>query len=85
MFNLGGEKIKTAVKPDIPLSDYVAYGFFEKKFYRGFEIEIELDGHDAEIFNFYPVVDGKIYTGDLGKYISTGGENEISVETIKLS
>lgn len=53
--------------------EYIAYGYFSKKFYKvnkDTEIKISLEKDACEIFNFYPVKNGKVYLGDLTKYIS---------------
>lgn len=62
--------------------EYVAYGYFSKKFYRltkDTKIEITLKPDQCEIFNFYPVKDGKILLGDTSKYIS--GASSVKTET----
>lgn len=59
-----------------PISDeYVAYYYFEKKFYKfdkNTELELMLDANKCEIINFYPVTNGKIHLGDTSKYLSAG-------------
>ena len=79
LFNINAEEktVKgTASICDIEGLDsdqYIAYGYFSKKFYKAdkdTKIEVNLEKNACEIFNFYPVKDGKVYRGDLTKYIS---------------
>lgn len=58
----------------------VGYAYFAKKFFRLEEgITVHLPKNGAEIFNFYPIQDGKIQLGDLSKYISVGSTNKTTV------
>ena len=79
VFNIDAEN--TSVKGEISLADidgpedgeYIAYGYFSKKFHKvskDTKIEIELEKEACEIYNFYPVKNGKVSLGDLTKYIS---------------
>ena len=88
VFNIDAEN--TTVKGTVSLSDieglegndYIAYGYFSKKFYKVIKdtkIEIELSKESCEIFNFYPIKDGKVLLGDLTKYVS--GASTIKTET----
>ena len=68
--------------------DYVAYGYFSKKFYKvnkDTKIEVNLEKEACEIFNFYPVENGKVLLGDLTKYISgaSSEKTETSIKDIK--
>ncbi|MBE5039399.1 Sip1-related alpha-galactosidase [Ructibacterium gallinarum] len=82
VFNLTHEKKSTTIYSEGWEGEYVAYGFFGKKFYSVLPLTLEIDGFDAEILNFYPVEDGKIHVGDLNKYISVDGRNEICVSAL---
>lgn len=88
LFNIDADN--TSVKGTISLSDidgledseYIAYGYFSRKFYmvnKDTEIGISLEKETCEIFNFYPVKDGKVQLGDLTKYVS--GASTAKTET----
>jgi len=67
--------------------EYIAYGYFSKKFYRlnkDTEIEITLNPEQCEIFNFYPVKDGKILLGDTTKYISGASSEKVETDINEL-
>ena len=87
-FNIDAEN--ASVKGTVSLSDidgledgeYIAYGYFSKKFYKvdkDTKIEIELSKEACEIFNFYPVKNGKVLLGDLTKYISGASSEKTEV------
>ena len=70
--------------------EYIAYGYFSKKFYKvnkDTKIEINLEKEACEIFNFYPVKDGKVLLGDLTKYISgaSSDKKETNISDLQLS
>lgn len=82
-------KVKLSDIYGLENAEYVAYGYFSKKYYKFTKdtvLEISLKKNECEIFNFYPVKDGKINLGDTSKYISGASriKKEVNVSELEL-
>lgn len=72
LFNLGEKELETIISADDfnGKGQYIAYAYTQQKFYVKDRITVKLPAGSSEILNFYHVNDGKIFLGDLSKYVS---------------
>ncbi len=63
--------------------DYVAYSYFEKKYYylaQDTELDFTIDFDKVEILNFYPVNNGFIDLGDTEKFVSSASSVKVRTD-----